>query len=88
METDLELIMVSTSRKKAVNKRILFPIDGNSYSTAQYEGFVIKIRFHFAEKLHSQARVSKKTRKKSFPILGERLLYKKWLYLDLNNGFH
>ena len=88
METDFRANNGFHKQKKAVNKRILLPIDGNSDSTAQYEGFVIKIRFHFAEKLHSPARISKKTCKKSFPILGERLLCKKWLYLDLNNGFH
>ena len=80
--------MVSTSRKKAANKRILFPIDRNTDSTSQNEGLVIKIRFHYAEKLLSLARISKKTRKKWFPILGERLLYKKWLYLNLNNCFY
>ena len=68
--------MVSTRRKKAVNKRILFPIDRNSDSTNQHEGFVKKIRFHFAEKLLSPAGISKKTRKKWFSIVGERLLYK------------
>ena len=51
--------MVSTSRKKAVNKRILFPIDRNSDSTSQNEGFVKKIRFHYAEKLLSPAGISK-----------------------------
>ena len=77
--------MVSTRRKKAVNKRIL--IDRNSDSTNQHEGFVKKIRFHFAEKLLSPAGISKKTRKKWFSIVGERLLYKKWLHLNLNNRF-
>ena len=48
--------MVSTSRNKAVNKRILFPIDKNYDSTSQNEGFVKKIRFHYAEK----PRISKK----------------------------
>ena len=67
--------MVSKSRKKAVNKRILFPIDRNSDSTSQNEGFVKKIRFHYAEKLLSPGGLSKKTRKK-------------WLHLNLNNGFH
>ena len=56
--------MVSTRRKKAVNKRILLLIDRNSDSTNQHEGFVKKIRFHFAEKLLSPAGISKKTRKK------------------------
>ena len=75
-------------KKKAVNKRILFPIDRNSDSTSQNEGFIKKIRFLFAEKLLSPARISKKSRKKWFPIVGERLLYKIWLHLNLNNGFH
>ena len=43
--------MVSTNRKKAVNKIILFPVDKNSVSTNENEGFVKKIRFHDAEKL-------------------------------------
>ena len=61
----LELIMVSIGRKKAVNKIILFPIYINSDSTSNNEGFVKKIRFHYAdaEKLLSQAGISKKTRK-------------------------
>ena len=80
--------MVSTSRKKTVNKRILFTIDKNSDSTSQNEGFVKKIRFHYAKKLLSPAERSKKTRKKWLPIVGERLLYKKRLHLNLNNGFH
>ena len=66
---------------------MLFPIDRNSDSTSQNEGFVKKIRFHYAEKLLSPAGISKKTRKKCFSIVGERLLYKKWFNLDLNNRF-
>ena len=58
--------MVSTSRKKAVNKRILFPIDRNSDSTSQNEGFVKKIRFHYAEKLLSPTGISKKHVKNDF----------------------
>ena len=77
----LELMMASTSRKKVVNKIILFPIDKNSDSTSQNEGFVKKIRFHYAEKLLSPAEISQKTRKNWFQIVGERLLYKKWLHL-------
>ena len=59
METEFR-IMVSTSRKKAVNKKMLFSIDRNSDSTSQNEGFVKKIRFHYAEKLLSPAGISKK----------------------------
>ena len=80
--------MVSTSRKKAVNERILFTIDKNPDSTSQNEGFVKKIRFHYAKKLLSLAERSKKTSKKWLPIVGERLLNKKRLHLNLNNGFH
>ena len=80
--------MVSTSRKKVVNKRTLFPIGRNSDSTSQKEGFIKKIRFHYAEKLVSLAGTSKKTCKKWLPIAGQRLLYKKWLHLKFNNGFH
>ena len=46
----LELIMVS----------ILLPVDINSDSTSQNEGFVKKIRFHYAGKLLSPAGISKK----------------------------
>ena len=62
----LELIMVSISRKKAVNKIILFPIDINSDSTSQNEGFVKKIRFHYAGKLLSPSGISKKYVKTGF----------------------
>ena len=57
---NLELIMVSISRTKALNKIILFPIDINSDSTSQTEGFVKKIRFHYGGKLLSHAGISKK----------------------------
>ena len=76
------------NQQKAVNKRILFPIDRNSDPTSQNEGFVKRIRFHYAEKLLSPPGISTKARKTWFPIAGEKLLYKKWLHLDLNNGFH
>ena len=56
--------MVFTSRKKAANKRILFPIDRNSDCTSQNEGFAKKIRFHYAEKLLSPAGISKKSTSK------------------------
>ena len=70
--------MVSKSRKKAVNKRILFPIDRSFDSTSQNEGFVKNMRFHYAEKLLSPAGISKKTRQKWLPIVRERLKkYKK-----------
>ena len=52
--------MVSTSKKKAVNKSILFPIDRNSDSTSQNGGFVKKIRFRYAEKPLSPEGKSKK----------------------------
>ena len=53
--------MVSTDRKKAVNKKILFSVDRNFDSTCQNEGFVKKIRFYHAEKLLSSAGISRKT---------------------------
>ena len=56
----LELIMASTSRKKTVNKRILFPLDKNSDSTSQNVGFLRKIRFHHAENMLSPAGISEK----------------------------
>ena len=52
--------MVSTSRKKAVNKKKLFPIGRKSDSISPNEKFVKKIRFHYAEKLLSPVRMSKK----------------------------
>ena len=63
--------MVSASRKKAVNIRILFPIDKNSDSTSQNEGLFTKIRFHYAEKLLSPGVISRKTRQKWLPVVGE-----------------
>ena len=80
--------MASTGRKKTLNKVILFPIDRNSDSTNQNEGFLKKIRFHYTEELLSPADISKKASKKWFKIVGKRLLYKQWLYLTFNNGFH
>ena len=53
-------------QKKAVNKRILFPIDRNPDSTSQNEEFVKKIRFDYAEKLLSSAEMSKKLVKNGF----------------------
>ena len=88
METDFRAnILVSTSRN-VVNERILFPLDKNLDSTIQNEGFVKKMRFHYAKKPLSPAGTSKKARIKWFSIVGERLLYKKWLHLNLNNGLH
>ena len=84
----LKQIMVSTRRKKAVNKIILFPIDRNSHSTSQNKRFIKKILFHYAKKLLSPAGISKNPRKKWLPIVAQRLLYKKWLHLSVNNGFH
>ena len=56
--------MASTSRKKAVNKRILFPIEKRSDSTNQNEAFVKKICFHYAKKLLAPTEVSKKNTQK------------------------
>ena len=48
-----------------------------------------KIPFRYAENLLSPAEIYiYKTRRKWFPILGERLLYKKLVHVNLNNGFH
>ena len=52
--------MVSTSSKKAVNKKKLFPIGRKSDSTSQNEKFVKKIRFYYVKKLLSPVRISKK----------------------------
>ena len=64
--------MVSTRRKKAVNKIILFPIDRNSHSTSQNERFIKKMLFHYAKRLLSPVGISKKTRRKWLLIVGER----------------
>ena len=89
METDFRASNGFHKKEKAVNKRIRFPIDRSSDSTRQNEGFAKEIRFHHAEKLLLSAEISeKKTRERWFQIVGERLLYKKWLHLNLNNGFH
>ena len=77
--------MVSTSRKKVVNKRVLFPIDRNSDSTSQNERFLKKIHFDYAENLISPTGITIKTLKKWLPMVRERLLYKKW---NVNNGFN
>ena len=71
--------MVSTSRKKTVNKRILFPIDRIYDSTSRNENFAKKIRFYNAEKLLSQARISKTTRESWLPIAG--------VSYSIKNGF-
>ena len=60
METEFRANNGFHKKKKAVNKRILFPIDRNFDSTTQNEGFVKKIRFHRAERLLSPAGISKK----------------------------
>ena len=78
-------------KRKAANKRILFPLNKNFDSTSRNEGFVKKIRFHYAENLLSAAGIFiyiYKTRRKWFPIVGERLLCKKCFHLNFNNGFH
>ena len=72
--------------KKAVNKRILLPLNKNSDSASRNERFVQK-SFHHAEKLLSSAGMYK-MRRKWFPVVGEKLLYEKWLHHNLNNGFH
>ena len=41
--------------EKAVNKRILFPLNKSSDSTSRNEGLVKKISFHCMEKLLSPA---------------------------------
>ena len=56
METD---IRANNSFHKQENKRILFPLDKNSDSISQNEGFVKNIRFHYAEKLLSTVGISK-----------------------------
>ena len=47
-------------KKKAVNKRIPFPLDKSSDSTSQNIGFLKKIRFPHAENVLSPAGISKK----------------------------
>ena len=51
---------------------ILVSLNKNSDFTSQNEGFVKKIRFHYAEKLLSPEGIYiKKTSRKWFPIVGE-----------------
>ena len=88
METDFRTSNGFHKQKKSCKQKILFPIGRNSDSTSQNEGFVKKISFYFAEKLLSPAEISKKTRNKWLQIVGERLLYKKWLQLNMNKDFH
>ena len=88
METDFGAKMASTSKKNPIDKIMLFSIDRNSDFTSHNEGFIKNTRFHCAEKLLSPTEISKKTSKDRLKIVGERLLYKKWLHLNLNNGFH
>ena len=71
-------------KKKRKKKRILFPLNKNSDSTSQNEGFV-KLR---QKTTFTGRNIYIKMHRKWFPILGERLLYKKWLHLNLNSGFH
>ena len=50
--------MVSARRKKAVNKKMLFPLNKNIDSTSRNEGFVKKKHFHYAKKLLSPAGIN------------------------------
>ena len=71
-------------------KRILFPLNKNFDSTSRNEGFVKKMRFLYAEKLLSPARIYYiyiKRVEDGFSIVGEKVLYKKLVHLNLNNGF-
>ena len=54
----LELIMVSTSTKKVMNKRKLFSLDIKFDSTSQNERLIKKMRSHHAEKLFSPVEIS------------------------------
>ena len=56
VETD---IRTNNGFHKLENERILFPLDKNSDSISQNEGFVKNIRFHYAEKLLSTVGISK-----------------------------
>ena len=47
-------------QKKAVNKRILLPVDKNSDLKSHNERFVKKLRFHYVEKLLPLAEIPKK----------------------------
>ena len=86
MRTDFKANNTFHKQKKAVNKRMLFPLEKNSDCTSQNDVFVEKIRFHPAEKLFSPAGISKNSHRKC--LLLSRLLYKIWLDLNLNIVFH
>ena len=81
METDFRANNGFHKQKKAVNKRILFPLDKDFDSISQNEGFVKNIRFQHEEKLkgyfHPSAEIFNNNCKKWFPTVKERLLYKK-----------
>ena len=87
----LGLIMVSTRRKKAVYKRILFPIDRNSYSTSQKSvtssrknDFVISL-----DRKATSIRISiwKKLNKTLSSSKNKIFFLKHWPPSNCNNGF-
>ena len=46
VETDFSAKWFSQEERKAVNKRIVFPLNKNSDATSRNEGFLKKIDFH------------------------------------------
>ena len=65
MQTDFRASNGFYKHKEAVNKRILFPIDRNSDSISQNEGFAKYVSTN-SKKLLSPAEISKKTVKDGF----------------------
>ena len=77
--------MVSTSRKIKEycfhQTKLLIPSARTRDSLKRSVSTMRKSCFHRVEYLQTN-------RRKWFPIVGERLFYKRWLHLNLNNGFH
>ena len=69
METGFRANNDFHKQKKDANKRKLFPVYKNSHFASQNESFVKKIIFHYAVKLFSLTGMSKKSRRKGFPIV-------------------
>ena len=63
----LELIIVSASRKRSLNKRIIFPLNKNYDSTSRNEGFITKM-FPLHRKTAFKGRNVYKTRRKWFSL--------------------
>ena len=75
------------NRIKAVNKRLLFSIGRNSDSPARMKDSLKKYVSTTQKSCFRRQEYLKQPVKNGFQQQ-ERLLHKKWLHLNLNNGFH